>query len=202
MPHFFSGLQVTATCYWQQILTETLESRNFLRDWFQASLEQIALSVVPIEMLATEQTPFLTNPQQARTRHAGMTCTMSELQHFRQSYYQRDLRAFLTCSEISCELDLAEPISEIHHDYHLEVLHQPTDKHGWPQGRPRSLYETDIIMKADRWSSWSRGYCQLPFRLTADLLRQCHLRLTAITMASDSNTDHIPNDERETGAGP
>jgi len=109
--------------------------------------------------------------------------------HFDQSYYRGELLANLRCSTAGSRLDISEPKSIAPRAYHLELLLQPVDETGWPRGQARCLYEADVSMAADRWSTWSRGVHRLPFRFEEDLLRRCHLRLTPtkITLSHREN---------------
>lgn len=103
---------------------------------------------------------------------------MPTTDHLHQPFYRGSLRAFLTCTEAGCVLEISEPQPGQYSCYHLEILHQPIDANGWPQGGPRCVYEADVQMIADHWSDYARGLHRLPFRLHEDLLGRCHFRLT------------------------
>lgn len=110
--------------------------------------------------------------------------SMSANEHFTSSYYRDQLRLFVHCTGAGCTVDVAQPVEDCCPAYHLELLLQPTDPHGWPQGSVRLLYEADITMSGDCWSTWSRGFHRLPFRLSPELLRRCHIRLKCNTVRS------------------
>ena len=103
---------------------------------------------------------------------------MAPSKHLQQTYHRGQLRAFLLCSDAGCDLDIVEPKLGACESYHLELLLQPVNESGWPQGSARPLYEADIPMTLDQWSPFSHGRHRLPFRLSEDLLERCHLRLT------------------------
>lgn len=103
---------------------------------------------------------------------------------FTSPYYRDDVRLYIHCTGAGCTVDVAQPIKNRCLAYHLELLLQPTDPQGWPWGSVRLLYEADIPMSEGRWSIWSRGFHRLPFRLSPDLLRRCHIRLKCNTVRS------------------
>ena len=107
---------------------------------------------------------------------------MSEDSHFTATYYRDDLLVYVMCSMSGCTIDLVQPNERNCDGYHLELLLQPTDEHGWPQGQVRLLYEAEISVRPDPWSQWTRGFHRLPFRLTEEQLRRCHIRLTCNTV--------------------
>tara|TARA_R110002111_G_scaffold260867_1_gene332904 strand:- start:12553 stop:12897 length:345 start_codon:yes stop_codon:yes gene_type:complete len=98
------------------------------------------------------------------------------------AFYQQQIRAYLGCSVAGCDLNLVQPKETICQNYHVEILLQPTDDRGLPQGRLRCLYETEIRMSTNLWSAFAVGGERLPFRLPRELLTRCHLRLTDCTM--------------------
>lgn len=99
---------------------------------------------------------------------------------FEQAFYRDDTQAWVSCRHGKCRADVAIPVKgAASRQIKLEILFQPCNSRGWPEGAPRQLLATHITVQPDTEGITARGGITLPFRLTPAILKASHLRLTA-----------------------
>ena len=93
---------------------------------------------------------------------------------YRQRFHRGGVEAHLACGGGGCGMDFATDQSDP--ALRFEVLYQPRDRDGLPWSLARRVWDSVVPL----WPSGAgaRGHVELPGRLRAELLRECHFRIT------------------------
>lgn len=99
---------------------------------------------------------------------------------WRQEYHGPGTRLSVRCGRGRCLLEFAQELNGglALGPANVEILLQPRDDRGLPQGSPAVLCDLEIPLHA-RTDGAAAGHRWLPPSLGADLIRRCHFRLAA-----------------------
>jgi len=117
-----------------------------------------------------------------------MTPTQTSL---KLNYYRGSIRAQLACRPDASGVriwirDLPDTMTP--ETGTLELLIQPHSSDGLPYGLQRSLYHACFTMSYIPSQRAASAYVPLPFRFSAELLRDCYLRVTLDTIGAGTKS--------------